>query len=99
MAEELHYASDLASNKRKYDDDQATPPSRSRPTLFSAPISSQSPPDSRQPPSYNSVPSPMDEIQLAKQKAQEIAARLFSRVDPSKKPRVDNGGGFNSMER
>ncbi|KAL3498595.1 hypothetical protein ACH5RR_041327 [Cinchona calisaya] len=101
MAEELQYASDsAATNKRKYDDDQTTPPSRSRPTGFSSgPISSQSPPDSHRPPSYKSVPPPMDEIQLAKQKAQEIAARLFDKFDPSKKPRVDNGGGgFDSME-
>ena len=101
MAEELQYGSDSLSNKRKYEDSQAALPSRSRPTGFSAPISSQSPPDSKQPPAYNSVPPPMDEIQLAKQKAQEIAARLFNNVDPSKKPRVDNGGsgGYDSIER
>ncbi|XP_027080676.1 far upstream element-binding protein 1 [Coffea eugenioides] len=100
MAEELQYGSDSLSNKRKYEDSQAALPSRSRPTGFSAPISSQSPPDSKQPPAYNTVPPPMDEIQLAKQKAQEIAARLFNNVDPSKKPRVDNGGsgGYDSIE-
>ncbi|KAL3500687.1 hypothetical protein ACH5RR_039780 [Cinchona calisaya] len=105
MAEEVQYGSDSIPNKRKYeyedDDDETPPPPRSRPTGFSAPISSLSPPDSKQPPAYNNVPPPMDEIQLAKQKAQEIAARLYNNIDPSKKPRLDNGangGGFDSME-
>lgn len=103
MAEEVQYASDSGTNKRKYEDNQNTP-SR-RPTGFSAPISSQSPPDSsgagQQPPSYNSVPPPMDEIQLAKQKAQEIAARLFNNAsEATKRPRVENGagGGFDITE-
>lgn len=42
------------------------------------------------PSSYNSVPPPPDEIQLAKQRAQEIAARIFSAAE-AKRPRVDNG--------
>lgn len=100
MAEEVHYSSDSGSHKRKYDDHQTTP-SR-RPTGFSAPISSQSPPDSsgvgQQPSSYNNVPPPMDEIQLAKQKAQEIAARLFNNAEATKRPRVDNGSGYDSSE-
>ncbi|CAI9093652.1 OLC1v1029207C1 [Oldenlandia corymbosa var. corymbosa] len=97
MADEVHYGSD--SNKRKYDDNQTPPPRRQ--TGFSAPISSHSPPDA---PSYNNVPPPMDDIQLAKQKAQEIAARLFNNANPSaeptKRPRVENGGnsGFDMME-
>ena len=42
----------------------------------------------------------MDEIQLAKQKAQEIVARLFNYAEVTKRPRVENGdGGFDSMER
>lgn len=110
MADEVHYGSS-DSNKRKYDDNQ-TPPAPRRQTGFSAPISSHSPPDSslghQAPPSYNSVPPPMDEIQLAKQKAQEIAARLFNNAEATKRPRVENGGGgggggggsgFDSMER
>ncbi|EPS62136.1 hypothetical protein M569_12656, partial [Genlisea aurea] len=51
-------------------------------------------------PSYNNVPPPMTEFELAKQKAQEIAARLLNSADPSKRARVDNGvtggGGFDS---
>ncbi|KAL0327505.1 UNVERIFIED_CONTAM: Far upstream element-binding protein 1 [Sesamum angustifolium] len=35
----------------------------------------------------------MNEIELAKQKAQEIAARLLNNADPSKRARVENGGG------
>ena len=34
----------------------------------------------------------MDEIQLAKQKAQEIAARLFNNAE-AKRPKFENGGG------
>ncbi len=36
------------------------------------------------------MPPPPDEIQLAKQRAQEIAARLFNAAE-AKRPRVDNG--------
>ncbi|EXB66885.1 Far upstream element-binding protein 2 [Morus notabilis] len=106
MADEPQYSSgtDTGSNKRKYEE-QTTPPSR-RPTGFSAPISSTSP-DSA-PPSYNSVPPPVDEIQLAKQRAQEIAARLFNNASAgagvappldAKRPRVENGGGFDSSDK
>ncbi|KAL5558760.1 hypothetical protein UlMin_034971 [Ulmus minor] len=110
MADEPQYSSgnDTASNKRKYEE-QTTPPPR-RPTGFSAPITSSSP-DSA-PHSYNSVPPPVDEIQLAKQRAQEIAARLFNNASggagaavgaaPSldvKRPRVENGGGFDSGDK
>ncbi|PIA64417.1 hypothetical protein AQUCO_00100118v1 [Aquilegia coerulea] len=93
MAEEVY-----SSSKRKYEDQ--TPPSggggHRRPTGFSAPISSISPDTSSAPlTSYNNVPpppsTPMDEIQLAKQKAQEIAARLFSNAE-AKRPRTENGG-------
>ncbi|XP_073149258.1 uncharacterized protein [Henckelia pumila] len=35
----------------------------------------------------------MSEIELAKQKAQEIAARLLNNVDPMKRARVENGAG------
>lgn len=106
MAEEVQYASggDSATNKRKYADQSDTPALPSfggrRTTGFSSgPISSQSP-DSA--PSYNSVAPPADDIQIAKQKAQEIAARLLNTVE-AKRPRVENGGydytdakGFNS---
>ncbi|XP_057477639.1 uncharacterized protein LOC130765276 [Actinidia eriantha] len=100
MAEEVQYP-DTATNKRKYED-QATPPPPSsggarRTTGFSAPILSQSPDSGNAPPSYNSVPPPVDEIQLAKQRAQEIAARLFNTAE-AKRPRVENGGGFDSND-
>ncbi|KAJ4903032.1 KH domain-containing protein [Raphanus sativus] len=104
MADESQY-----SNKRKYEEQTAPPPSTRRPTGFSSgPIPSSSPDPSAVPPpsSYNSVPPPMDEIQIAKQKAQEIAARLLNSAD-AKRPRVDNNvpssydyggdkGGFSS---
>lgn len=35
----------------------------------------------------------MDEIQIAKQKAQEIAARLLNSAD-AKRPRVENGASY-----
>ncbi|CAN6906112.1 hypothetical protein Bca4012_096025 [Brassica carinata] len=96
MADESHYSSsDSFSNKRKYDDETAPPPPTRRPTGFSSgPIPSPSPDPSAAPPpsSYNSVPPPMDEIQIAKQKAQEIAARLLNSAE-AKRPRVDNNNG------
>ncbi|XP_015884471.1 uncharacterized protein LOC107420113 [Ziziphus jujuba] len=110
MADEAQYSSgtDSASNKRKYEE-QTTPPPPRRATGFSAPISSS--PDSA-PASYNSVPPPVDEIQLAKQRAQEIAARLFNNASvgagagagaagalDAKRPRVENGSGFDSNDK
>ncbi|XP_004253096.1 uncharacterized protein [Solanum lycopersicum] len=94
MAEEAQYgAPDAGNNKRKYDDQAAPSPGPRRPTGFSAPIASLSSPDGAAPPSsYNNVPPPMDDFQLAKQKAQEIAARLLNSAE-AKKPRVDNNGG------
>ncbi|KAL2543592.1 KH domain-containing protein [Forsythia ovata] len=93
MAEELHYATGVAeSNKRKYEDHQTSPSiGARRPTGFSSPP----------PPSYNSVPPPKNEIELAKQKAQEIAARLLNTADPAKRARVENGagGGFDSNDQ
>ncbi|CAN8284323.1 unnamed protein product [Cochlearia groenlandica] len=98
MADESHYSSDSYSNKRKYDDQSAPP---RRPTGFSSgPISSSDPISASAavgnppPSSYNSVPPPpMDEIQIAKQKAQEIAARLLNSAE-AKRPRVDNGSSY-----
>ncbi|KAM1424106.1 hypothetical protein ACFX10_016614 [Malus domestica] len=88
MADEAQYSSGPDSgNKRKYE--EQTPPSTRRVTGFSAPIKSSSP-DSA-PTSYSSVPPPMEDFQLAKQKAQEIAARLLNGGD-AKRSRVDNGG-------
>ncbi|KAK1417911.1 hypothetical protein QVD17_27047 [Tagetes erecta] len=83
MAEEAHYSSgaDSASAKRKYEDAGPPPPPR-RVTGFSGPDSA---------PSYNNVPPPMDEIQLAKQKAQEIAARIFNNAE-AKRSKFDNDG-------
>ncbi|KAF8080836.1 hypothetical protein N665_0919s0002 [Sinapis alba] len=88
MADESQY-----SNKRKYEEQTAPP---RRPTGFSSgPIPSTSPDPSAAPPpsSYNSVPPPMDEIQIAKQKAQEIAARLLNSAD-AKRPRVENVSSY-----
>lgn len=105
MADEPQYSSgpDSGSNKRKYEE-----PTTRRVTGFSAPILPSSSPDSV-PTSYSSVPPPVDDIQLAKQRAQEIAARLYnnasSGVAPAaagletKRPRVDNGGGYDSGDR
>ncbi|XP_057956857.1 uncharacterized protein LOC131150264 [Malania oleifera] len=106
MAEEVQYASSTdtttATNKRKYEDQATPPPPPSsgprRPTGFSAPITSASPESGQTPLTYNSVPPPMDEIQLAKQRAQEIAARLFNNADP-KRPRVENGASFDSNDQ
>ncbi|XP_052209391.1 uncharacterized protein LOC127812886 isoform X2 [Diospyros lotus] len=99
MADEAQYASPTDSSlgsKRKYEDETA-PSGPRRPTGFSAPVASQSP-DSANAPSYNSVPPPVDDIQLAKQRAQEIAARLFNSAE-AKRPRVDNGAtGFDSAD-
>ncbi|PWA76163.1 K Homology domain-containing protein [Artemisia annua] len=59
------------TTKRKYDDSNAPPPRR---------VSGFS-----DAPSYNNVPPPiMDEIQIAKQKAQEIAARLVNSSEPKR---------------
>ncbi|OAY26836.1 far upstream element-binding protein 1 [Manihot esculenta] len=99
MADESQYSSGsdpstVASNKRKYDD-QTPPASTRRPTGFSSPDTTHPPP------SYNSVPPPTDEIQMAKQKAQEIAARLLSGAGADiKRPRVENGAsGFDSSDK
>ncbi|KAI7994224.1 hypothetical protein LOK49_LG11G00002 [Camellia lanceoleosa] len=93
MADEVQYSSgtDSTPNKRKYDDQTPLASSgRTATTGFSAPIASQSPDSGNAPPSYNSVPPPVDDIQLAKQRAQEIAARLFNNAE-AKRPRVENG--------
>ena len=94
MADEAQYSSgiDAGSNKRKYDDQPPLPSGARRPTGFSSPDSA--------PPSYNSVPPPLDGIEMAKQRAQEIAARLTaaSAGSEAKRPRVENGsgGGFDN---
>ncbi|KAG6501249.1 hypothetical protein ZIOFF_041127 [Zingiber officinale] len=99
MADDFHYSS-RPDNKRKFDETEdggvASPPSR-KPSGFSAPIASLSPDGGSGgaaplEQSYNIVPAPLDGIQLAKQRAQEIAARLFSDAE-AKRPRVENGGG------
>ncbi|ONK79113.1 uncharacterized protein A4U43_C01F3070 [Asparagus officinalis] len=50
------------------------------------------------PPSYNSVAPPLDGIQLAKLKAQEIAAKLFSESE-AKRPKNDNGAVSSLIRR
>lgn len=109
MADEAQYSSgpDTGSNKRKYEEQPA--PTTRRVTGFSAPIIASSSPDSV-PTSYSSVPQPVEDIQLAKQRAQEIAARLFNNASSgaaaaaaagldTKRPRVENGGGFDSSDK
>ncbi|TYH69346.1 hypothetical protein ES332_D05G049000v1 [Gossypium tomentosum] len=90
MADEGHYSSgpDSGSHKRKYDDQGPLSSVGRRSTGFSSP-------DSAPPPSYNSVPPPLDGIEMAKQRAQEIAARLTaaSAGAEAKRPRVENGSG------
>ncbi|KAJ6803050.1 putative far upstream element-binding protein 1 [Iris pallida] len=90
MAEEVHFSS-RPDNKRKFDDPATTPPlssSTRRATGFSSPIVSNLP--EAPPSSYNSVPPPPDGIELAKQRAQEIAAKLFSDAE-AKRPKTENG--------
>ncbi|XP_038700675.1 far upstream element-binding protein 1 isoform X2 [Tripterygium wilfordii] len=103
MADEPQYSSGNdtpASNKRKYEDQSTMSSAPRRPTGFSSPNPPHAPP-----PAYNSVPPPADEIQMAKQKAQEIAARLFNNATAgvaadAKRPRVENGAGaFDSSDR
>ncbi|KAG8386169.1 hypothetical protein BUALT_Bualt03G0121100 [Buddleja alternifolia] len=96
MAEEVAYSSvGGESNKRKYEDSPS--PVARRATGFSSGSGS-----SESPASYNNVPPLMDEIELAKQKAQEIAVRLLNTSDPSKRARGENGGsgggGFDSSD-
>ncbi|KAH6774208.1 KH domain-containing protein [Perilla frutescens var. hirtella] len=96
MADDLLYAAAGGeSNKRKYDDSPS--PVARRATGFSSTPDSAAPP-----PSFNNVPPPSSEIELAKQKAQEIAARLLSNADPTKRARVENAGngvrGFDSSD-
>jgi far upstream element-binding protein len=107
MAEESLYSSglDSANNKRKYDNETTPPPPSTgrRTTGFSAPIASHTqdlgqPIPSYNNTSYNNSMSADDEIQIAKQRAQEIAARLFNNAEP-KRPRVENGAtGFDSND-
>ena len=89
MAEELQYSTG-GDAKRKYDGESSPPPpiSGRRTTGFSS-----------QSPDAGGPVAPDAEIQAAKQKAQEIAARLFnnSNVD-AKRTKVENGGGYDSSE-
>lgn len=92
MAEELGYSS-RSDSKRKFGDSE-TPPPRRQSGFSSAPPQEKAPSQS-----YNSVPPPMDEIEAAKQRAQAIAAKLFSDAE-AKRPKTDNGSDFsggNSM--
>ncbi|XP_039142785.1 far upstream element-binding protein 1-like [Dioscorea cayenensis subsp. rotundata] len=84
-----------SDNKRKLDDSPPAPWPARRPSGFSSPTA-----DAQPAPSYNSVPPPPDGIQLAKQRAQEIAAKLLTEAE-AKRPRVDNGtaAGDESSDR
>ena len=90
MADEAQYSSGNESTplKRKYEYDDQSPAATHRPTGFSSAAAAAPPP------SYNSVaPPPASGIELAKQRAQEVAARLLSGAPPleAKRPKVDNG--------
>ncbi|XP_054818423.1 glutenin, high molecular weight subunit DX5 isoform X1 [Prosopis cineraria] len=104
MAEEAQYSSgtDTTTHKRKYEEPSLSQ-STHRPTGFSAPIASTSPDGSHAPPpSYNSVPPPAATgIELAKQRAQEVAARLLNSSGATgldaKRSKVENGAsGFDA---
>lgn len=89
MAEDPQYHNE---NKRKFEDPSPAPRRASGFSSASPDGSGPLPP----PPIYNNVPPPVDDIQLAKQRAQEIAARLFSAAE-AKRPRVDGDvSGFGS---
>lgn len=94
MADEVQYGTDSLTNKRKYED-QTTPPRRA--TGFSdQPDSGDLPPPTNYNYNYNSIPSPVSNFEIAKQRAQEIAARFLTEA---KQPRVENGGsGFDSVD-
>ncbi|XP_020587857.1 far upstream element-binding protein 1-like [Phalaenopsis equestris] len=97
MAEDPQYSSRL-DNKRRFEDQSgatspspATSASGRRPTGFSAPIISPTS-GAAALSSYNNVPPPPDGIELAKKRAQEIAARIFS-VAEAKRPKLESDGG------
>ncbi|VFQ60808.1 unnamed protein product [Cuscuta campestris] len=97
MAEEAqYYSSEPGSNKRKYEDPSSPSLSSRRRTGFSAPVPSSNPADGSAgtppPAPYSNVPPPLDDFELAKQKAREIASRLFINADPTK-ARVNNNSG------
>ncbi|KAI4337122.1 hypothetical protein L6164_015574 [Bauhinia variegata] len=106
MADEAQYSSstETTPHKRKYEEPS---PASQRPTGFSAPIASSSPDGAHAPPpSYNSVPPPSSGIELAKQRAQEVAARLLNNYGgggggglDAKRTKIDNGAsGFDSID-
>ncbi|KAK8939576.1 hypothetical protein KSP40_PGU000101 [Platanthera guangdongensis] len=102
LMEENHHYSSRSDSKRKFDDQGAppspvAPASGRRPTGFSSPVTSLSS-GTAAPTSYNNVHPPPDGIELAKQRAQEIAARLFSDAE-AKRPRVENGGADDSKDK
>lgn len=86
MADESAYAP-RHDNKRRLDDSPPPPWPARRQSGFSSPLVDG---QSGAAASYNSVPPPPDGIQLAKQRAQEIAAKIFSEAG-AKRPKVENG--------
>lgn len=89
-----------ADNKRKFDETEHVHVPR-RSTGFSPPIIVTSATaaavaagdNQSQSASYNAVPPPLDEVQLAKQRAQEIVARLVNSANnnvDAKRPRVED---------
>ncbi|KAJ7958338.1 Far upstream element-binding protein like [Quillaja saponaria] len=111
MADEAQYSSgtETTPHKRKYEEPGLSQSISHRPTGFSAPIASPSPDSAHAPPPlYNSVPPPVDGLQLAKQRAQEVAARLLNNANvgaaagvlDAKRPKVENGAsGFDSIDK
>ncbi|KAJ0964601.1 hypothetical protein J5N97_025739 [Dioscorea zingiberensis] len=91
MADESAFST-RHDNKRRLDDSPTAAWPARRPTGFSSPPADA---QSAMPQSYNTVPPPPDGIQLAKQRAQEIAAKLFSEAG-AKRPKVDNSGDESS---
>eukprot|EP01018_Ginkgo_biloba_P024934 Gb_31122 [translate_table: standard] len=76
----------VPSSKRKFEDAEHGGGSGGRRTGFS---SAPPPATAEKKVAYNSVPPPMDEVQLAKQRVQEIVARLVSNAD-AKRPHLDD---------
>eukprot|EP00252_Welwitschia_mirabilis_P021639 TRINITY_DN5599_c0_g1_i2.p1 TRINITY_DN5599_c0_g1~~TRINITY_DN5599_c0_g1_i2.p1 ORF type:complete len:355 (-),score=54.13 TRINITY_DN5599_c0_g1_i2:45-1109(-) len=110
-----------SDNKRKFDDgEHAAPPSQRRSTGFSAPIldvnSNNNGDRDREgcappPSSYNTVPPPQmkDEFEIAKQKAQELAARFMASANQAavappldgqaKRLRLDDSSNYSNDDR
>ncbi|BBN04805.1 far upstream element-binding protein [Marchantia polymorpha subsp. ruderalis] len=81
------YEAPRIENKRKFDDGPAEEPSN---------FSSGAPDSDGPPVSYNTVPPPMSEFQLAKERVQQIAARLVG-GEGLKRPRTEESNDEHSL--